>query len=65
MHHVAFQVADWQRALDACVFHDVPVFGVRDGVTDGALWHEAFIHPRFTGGVLVQFFWEERPGIWI
>ncbi len=65
MHHVAFQVADWQRALDACVFHDVPVFGVRDGVTDGALWHEAFIHPRFTGGVLVQFFWEERAGIWI
>jgi methylmalonyl-CoA/ethylmalonyl-CoA epimerase len=65
MHHVAFQVGDWQRALNACVYNDVPVFGLRDGVTDGALWHEAFIHPRFTGGVLVQFFWEERPGIWI
>lgn len=65
MHHVAFEVSDWQRALDACAYHDIPIFGSRDGSTDGARWHEAFIHPRFTGGVLVQFFWEERPGVWI
>ncbi len=65
MHHVAFEVHDWQQALDACAYHDIPVFGARDGMTEGARWHEAFIHPRFTGGVLVQFFWEERAGIWI
>ncbi len=65
MHHLTFEVGDWQRALDACAHHRVPVFGVRDGVTDGGRWSEAFIHPRHTGGVLVQFFWEERPGLWI
>jgi methylmalonyl-CoA/ethylmalonyl-CoA epimerase len=65
MHHLTFEVGDWQRALDACSYHGVPVFGQRDGETDGLRWSEAFIHPRYTGGVLVQIFWEERPGIWI
>ncbi len=65
MHHVTFQVADWERALEACAHHGVPIFGDRRGITDGARWIEGFIHPRHTGGVLVQFFWEERPGIWI
>jgi methylmalonyl-CoA/ethylmalonyl-CoA epimerase len=65
MHHVTFQVGDWDRALAACAFHGVPIFGDRRGVTDGARWVECFIHPRHTGGVLVQLFWEERPGIWI
>ena len=65
MHHVTFQVGDWQRAVDACAYHGVPIFGERRGVTDAARWIEAFIHPRHTGGVLVQLFWEERPGIWI
>lgn len=65
MHHVTFQVEDWQRAIDACAYHGVPIFGDRRGVTDGARWIEGFIHPRHTGGVLIQFFWEERPGIWI
>lgn len=65
MHHLTFEVGDWQRALDACAYHQVPVFGARAGVTDGGRWSEAFIHPRYTGGILVQFFWEERLGIWI
>jgi methylmalonyl-CoA/ethylmalonyl-CoA epimerase len=65
MHHVAFEVADWRQAVDACADHDVPIFGERDGITDGARWREAFIHPRYCGGLLVQFFWEERPGVWI
>ena len=65
MHHVTFEVGDWRQAVDACADHDVPIFGQRDGVTDGARWREAFIHPRHSGGLLIQFFWEERPGVWI
>ena len=65
MHHVTFQVGDWQRAVDACAHHGVPMFGERRGITDGARWTEGFIHPQHTGGVLIQLFWEEQPGIWI
>lgn len=65
IHHVTFEVGDWDRALAACAAHGVTVFGEQDGVTEGARWREAFIHPRQTGGMLVQFFWEERPGVWI
>lgn len=65
MHHVAFEVEDWDRAVAACEHHAVPTFGEREGETDGARWREAFIHPRHTGGFLAQFFWQERPGIWI
>ncbi|MCY3656824.1 MAG: VOC family protein [Chloroflexi bacterium] len=65
MHHIAFEVADWDAAVDACVAHGVQPFRESTGVTDdGARWMDGFIHPRQTGGVLVQFFWEERPGIW-
>jgi methylmalonyl-CoA epimerase len=65
MHHVTFQVGDWERALRACRKHDVPIFGERAGMRDGARWSEAFIHPQHVGGLLVQFFWEESPGTWI
>ncbi|HEY7485165.1 MAG TPA: VOC family protein [Streptosporangiaceae bacterium] len=64
-HHVTFEVADWGRAMAACEHHDTPVFGENDGSTDGAAWRDAFIHPKHTGGVLVQLFWEERPGVWV
>jgi methylmalonyl-CoA/ethylmalonyl-CoA epimerase len=64
-HHVTFEVADWDRALDACRHHDVPTFGENEGSTDGAAWRDTFIHPKHTGGVLVQLFWEERPGVWV
>jgi 4-hydroxyphenylpyruvate dioxygenase-like putative hemolysin len=64
-HHVTFEVADWERAMTACEFHEVPTFGENDGDTDGAVWRDAFIHPKHTGGVLVQLFWEERPGVWV
>lgn len=64
-HHATFQVADWARAMDACEAHGVPTFDPNEGVTDGAHWHDAFIHPRHTGGVLVQLFWEEQPGVWV
>ena len=65
IHHVTFEVADWDRAIEACRAHGVEPFGRRDGVTDGARWSEAFIHPREAGGMLVQFFWQERPRIWV
>ena len=64
-HHVTFQVADWERVLEACRYHDTPTFGENEGSTDGAAWRDTFIHPKHTGGVLVQLFWEERPGVWV
>ena len=64
MHHVAFEVADWERAVAACDHHGVTIFGAREGETGGALWREAFIDPRHTVGLLAQFFWQERPGVW-
>ncbi|MEE2875873.1 MAG: VOC family protein [Chloroflexota bacterium] len=65
LHHLTFQVSDFERALAACENYGVSVFGGREGITDGALWRETFIHPRDAFGVLVQFFWEEKPGIWV
>ncbi|TDB92930.1 VOC family protein [Actinomadura sp. 7K534] len=64
-HHVTFEVADWDAALAACERRDVPTFDDEEGVTDGAAWKHTFIHPKHTGGVLVQLFWEERPGVWV
>jgi methylmalonyl-CoA/ethylmalonyl-CoA epimerase len=65
IHHVTFQVSDWDRAVSACEQHKAPLFDENSGVTDGARWRDAFIHPRHTGGMLVQLFWEESPGVWI
>ncbi|TDC82257.1 VOC family protein [Actinomadura sp. 7K507] len=64
-HHVTFEVADWDAAMAACERYDTPTFDDEEGVTDGAAWKHTFIHPKHTGGVLVQLFWEERPGVWV
>jgi methylmalonyl-CoA epimerase len=64
-HHVTFQVADWDAALSACAHHELRTFDDEEGVTDGAAWKHSFVHPKQTGGVLVQLFWEERPGVWV
>lgn len=64
-HHVTFEVADWEQAMQACEHHEVPTFGENEGSTDGVAWKDAFIHPKHAGGVLVQLFWEERPGVWV
>ncbi|WP_396454077.1 VOC family protein [Actinomadura sp.] len=64
-HHVTFEVADWDAAMAACEHYDTPTFDDEEGVTDGAAWRHTFIHPKKTGGVLVQLFWEERPGVWV
>jgi hypothetical protein len=58
-------VADWDAALAACGVHDIPTFDDEEGVKDGAAWKHTFIHPKHAGGVLVQLFWEERPGVWV
>lgn len=65
IHHITFEVADWEAAVAACAARGIRPFGEREGVTDGARWIEGFIHPRQTGGMLVQFFWQERPGVWV
>lgn len=64
-HHVTFQVSDWDAFQDASRFHSLPTFDDEEGLTDGAHWKHTFIHPKQTGGVLVQVFWEERPGVWV
>lgn len=64
-HHVALQVADWDQAIAACEHYEAPLIEQNEGETDGGRWRDAFIHPKFTGGVLTQFFWEEKPATWI
>jgi methylmalonyl-CoA/ethylmalonyl-CoA epimerase len=64
-HHVTFQVSSWEAVTNAARVHDIPLFDEEEGVTDGARWRHIFIHPKHTGGVLVQLFWEERPGVWV
>jgi len=64
-HHVTFEVRDWAQAMAACEQHGIEHFGLSEGETDGAKWCDNFIHPKLTGGVLVQLFWEERPGVWV
>ncbi|MCK9485686.1 MAG: VOC family protein [Dehalococcoidia bacterium] len=63
-HHVAFRVRDFDAALAACEQRGVPTFDVHDDQTDGHRWRDAFIHPRHTGGLLTQIFWEAHPGVW-
>jgi len=62
--HVTFEVRDFERAMAAAEHFDVPTFDLHEGETDGAKWRDWFIHPKHTGGFLVQLFWEERPGVW-
>lgn len=63
-HHVTFEVEDWDKAMEACRHHEAPTFDDEEGVKDGGAWKHTFIHPKHTGGILVQLFWEEMPGIW-
>lgn len=64
-HHVTFEVADWDQAMAACRYYEIVPFDEEAGVTDGASWRHTFIHPKATGGILVQLFWEQRPGVWV
>lgn len=64
-HHITFQVSDFDRALIACATHGIEPFGHADGGAGDTYWREAFLHPRDTGGVLIQFYWEASPGAWL
>lgn len=64
MHHVTFEVRDWDRAMAACKARGIEPFDENQGETNGARWRDAFVHPKSTGGILVQLFWEGRPGVW-
>jgi methylmalonyl-CoA/ethylmalonyl-CoA epimerase len=65
VHHLTVEVGDWDRAVAALAHHGVRTFGERSSETNGVPWREAFIHPKATGGVLLQFFWQAEPGVWI
>jgi methylmalonyl-CoA/ethylmalonyl-CoA epimerase len=62
--HVTFEVRDYDAAMAAAEHHEVPTINLHEGETDGAKWKDWFIHPRHTGGFLMQLFWEARPGVW-
>ncbi|MFQ5477538.1 MAG: VOC family protein [Candidatus Binatia bacterium] len=64
-HHVTLEVRNWDKAMEACQYHGVEPFDENSGETDGAKWRDIFLHPKQTGGVLTQLFWEERPGVWV
>jgi methylmalonyl-CoA epimerase len=64
-HHVTMEVADWDRAMHALKKREIEPFGSSEGQTDGAAWLDTFLHPKLTGGILVQLFWEQRPGVWV
>ena len=61
---LTLEVEDWDRAIAALDFHGIRTFGERSNVGAESLWHEAFIHPKETGGVLLQIFWQAKPGLW-
>ena len=65
VHHLTVEVGDWERAIAALEHHGVRTFGERSSSTNGVPWRETFIHPKETGGVLLQFFWQAEPGVWI
>jgi len=64
VHHLTLEVEDWRRAIEALDFHDIQIFGARSNIGSELLWNEAFIHPKETGGVLLQIFWQAKPGLW-
>jgi methylmalonyl-CoA/ethylmalonyl-CoA epimerase len=54
IHHVALSTPDVEAALDRARDHGVEL--VDDAPRPGAWGHEvAFLHPRDTGGILVEF----------
>jgi methylmalonyl-CoA/ethylmalonyl-CoA epimerase len=59
VHHISFEVGDMQAAIAACNFHGISLIAEQTGQANGGRWHEAFIPPEHTGGMLVQFFAQE------
>jgi methylmalonyl-CoA/ethylmalonyl-CoA epimerase len=53
LHHVTFQVEDVEKAAEILRRRGIEPFG---GVRTGSTWKELFIHPRDSGGLLIQLF---------
>lgn len=53
LHHVTFEVEDVDRAAEALRKRGIEPHG---GVRENGGWKELFIHPRDTGGVLIQLY---------
>jgi len=56
IHHLTFEVEDVERAAEA-----VRAFGIEPwgGVRRDDGWVETFVHPKDSGGVLIQFYKDE------
>ena len=55
LHHVTFEVTDIEAAAKVLRERGIEPFGMR---VEGAWNKELFIHPRDTGGVLIQLYQE-------
>ena len=53
LHHVTFQVEDVEKAAEVLRRRGIEPFG---GVRTASTWKELFIHPRDSGGLLIQLF---------
>ncbi len=51
LHHLTFKVPDFGAALKALTTAGLEPFGTRD---EGGSWKETYLHPRVTGGALIQ-----------
>jgi 4-hydroxyphenylpyruvate dioxygenase-like putative hemolysin len=60
LHHVAFEVADWERVIAACAHHGIQLSAERAGESQGAGWKDAFIGPEGTGGIPARLVWREE-----
>ncbi|PZC40342.1 MAG: methylmalonyl-CoA/ethylmalonyl-CoA epimerase [Chloroflexi bacterium] len=65
VHHVTFIVENWEKAMNACYFHNIDTFDLYKSSINGAAYLECFLHPKDTAGMLVQLVWEEKEGIWL
>jgi methylmalonyl-CoA epimerase len=60
IHHLAFQVPDCQRKIDALTARGAPMLSKspNPGAHDTRI---AFVHPRYLGGVLAEFVEDPHP----
>lgn len=56
-HHFTFKVLDFDAALDAVAATGYEVVGVD---RDDPEWHEAFLHPKQSHGIVIQLAYEGR-----
>jgi len=59
LHHLTFKVQDLREAIQVVESAGFLTFGT---VLDGSAWQETYLHPRTTGGVLIQLA-QSPPGV--